>query len=225
VRPLVDALALLLERTYDTGVSLVPVGRFIVGDEGYRRLVAGRRVRQKVAHSGAGARLLLRPLEEGGSWAVALYLPDDLVEHLEREDPRRTLHAGNVDAFATLVEEIDHLVTFADRAAHGGPELTLLELEWHAGVSKYLVLAHFLGRLAGGRPLGAEERAFLLWHLFHKGEWAEPDPDVRARYEDATRLALRFVEDLGTRPPTERIRRLRRFHHASHHEKLRRFAS
>ncbi len=224
MRPLVDALALLLERTYDTGVSLVPVGRFVVGDEGYRRLVAGRRVRQKVAHTGAGARLLLRPLGDAGPWAAALYLPDGLVEHLEREDPRRVLHAGNVDAFATLVEEVDHLVTFADRAIHGGPEVTLLELEWHAGVSKYLVLAHFLGRLAGGRPLAPGERRFLLWHLFHKGDWAEPDPEVRARYEDATRLALRFVEDLGGRPPAERIRRLRRFHHAPYHEKLRRFA-
>ena len=224
MRPLVDALALLLERTYDTGVSLVPVGRFVVGDEGYRRLAARRRVRRKVAHPGDGARLLLRPLPEEESWAVALYLPDGLVEHLEREDPRRGLHAGNVDAFATLVEEVDHLVTFADRAVHGGPELSLLELEWHAGVSKYLVLTHFLARLSGGRPLTEEERAFVLWHLYHKGEWAEPDPDVRARYEDATRLAFRFVLDLRERPAAERVRRLRRFHHATHHEKLRLFA-
>ncbi len=217
--PLVDDLARLLERTYDIHSGVVPVGRFVVGDEGHRRLTDGRRVSQSVGAAAAAARLLLRRLHGGPAWAAALYLPDALVARLERHDPRRGLDPRNVDEFATLVEEVDHLVTFAERAASGA-DVTLLELEWHAAVSKYLVLAHFAGRIAGRRRLDERLREFVLHHVFLKADYVDHDPAVRERYSEAHRLGLRFVRRLERRPPHERLAELRRFHRASARGKL-----
>ncbi len=115
-------------------------------------------------------------------------------------------------------------MTFADRVVRTGGAVSLLELEWHAAVTKYLVLGHFVGRLAGRRRLGDRERGFVEHHLFHKGQFSDPDPALRERYREATRLAVRFVRELAGLRPVERVGRLRRFHRASHHEKLRAFA-
>lgn len=220
--PLIDQLARLIEVTYDIDSGTIPLGRFVVGDRGHALLTADRRVRREVGHDGSGARVLLRPLPDGERWAAAVYLPDALVEHLERHDPRRELSALNADGFAAVVEEVDHLVTIAERSA-AGAALTLLELEWHAAVTKYLVLVHFAGRLSGGR-LEPAARAFVLDHVFHRGEWSDADPEVRRRYREAHRLGYRFVVDLGRRRASERLARLRRFHRAPATEKLERFA-
>lgn len=221
--PLIDQLARLIEATYDIDSGTVPLGRFVVGDRGRARLVAGCRVRQAVGHDGSGAAVLLRPLPGGERWAAAVYLPDAMVDHLERHDPRRELSDGNAAAFVALVEEVDHLVTLAERGA-AGAATTLLELEWHAAVTKYLVLAHFAGRLAR-RPLDAAARAFVEGHVFHRGEFDDPDPTIRARYREAHRLGLHFIRDLARRPADARVARLRRFHRAPVQEKLERFAA
>ena len=171
--PLIDQLARLIESTYDIDSGTVPLGRFVVGDLGHARLTADCRC-QAIGHDGRGAAVLLRPLEDGERWAAAVYLPDALVLHLERHDPRRTLSDANADAFAALVEEVDHLVTIAERSGSGAAT-TLLELEWHAAVTKYLVLAHFAGRLSG-RPLDAAARAFVEGHVFHRAEFDGPGP-------------------------------------------------
>lgn len=223
VVPLIDQLARLIEATYDIDSGTIPLGRFVVGDRGRAQLVAGKCVRQAVGHDGSGAAVLLRPLPDGERWAAAVYLPDAMVLHLERYDPRRVLSDDNAGAFAALVEEVDHLVTLAERGT-AGAATTLLELEWHAAVTKYLVLAHFAGRLAG-RPLDAGARAFVEGHVFHRGEFDDPDPAVRMRYREAHRLGWRFVRDLARRPPGERVARLRRFHRASAREKLERYAA
>lgn len=220
-QPFIDQLARLLERTYDIDSGVVPVGRFVVGDVGHKLLTGGCVVRQRVDHAGSAARLLLRRVDPG--WAAALYLPDALVAHLERHDPRAGIGPENIDEFATLVEEIDHLVTFAERAA-GGADVSLLELEWHAAVSKYLVLVHFAARLTGSARAGEDARAFIEHHVFHKGEFSDPDPEVRARYREAHRLGLRFVRGLGEQAVADRVRQLRRFHRASVREKLEQFA-
>ena len=55
-------------------------------------------------------------------------------------------------------------------------------------------------------------------------EFVDDDPHVRRRYREATRLGIRFVRGLSDLAPEGRVRRLRRFHRASHHEKLRIFA-
>ncbi len=163
------------------------------------------------------ARTLLR--QEGGGLRVCLYYPDRLIENLERNDPGRTLSDGNVDDFATLIEELDHLLTIADRH-RAGAEVSLLELELHANVTKELVLRLFVARMRGRDQILDDEGSWIRHHLFDKVEYREEDPAVQARYRDAASLAVRYLDALRSLPADDRPRELRRFHRRSHHEKL-----
>jgi hypothetical protein len=134
-----------------------------------------------------------------------------MIRHLEANPPQLGLDDRNVDAFAVLVEEIDHLLVAAERA-HAGRGVSLLEMELQANVSKELVLARFL---AGRRPrLDAGRKAWLRHHLFHKRAYCDGDARVRARYDDASRFALGFLRRLERVPAAARVERLRRFHRA-----------
>jgi len=196
--PLLDVLQTMIERSFGMPRVVPSAGWFLIGDGGFRRFYGIRSVgRQEDATtaSGPGAQLLVRP----GSMPlrVALYYPDRLVRHLERHDPREGLGDHNIDAFATLVEELDHLLTLASRVETGRP-VTLLELELHAGVTKYLLAMHFIGRLTGRRRVSDFYRVWARHHLFEK--YAHGPGDDVERYREAARLARRYVcwlEKLG----------------------------
>ena len=106
---LLETLQQVIERTYDLDTGVTDIGRFVIGDEGYRALYgrwhdAGL-IRETVAAGSADgtARTLVREHDEG--LALTIYYPDSLVECLEGNDPTRRLDDGNVDSFNTLVEE------------------------------------------------------------------------------------------------------------------------
>lgn len=215
---LVERLQGIIERTYDLQTGVRDIGRFLIGDTGYRhlyeRLDAMGRIEQKVGAlaagaSGTGARTLLR--ESDGALAVTVYYPDHLIACLERNDPTRRLDDGNVDAFNVLVEELDHLLVIAERYRSQGVT-SLLDLELHANVTKYLVLKLFVGRMRRVTRLSETDAAWIRWHLFEKAEFVEPDPQVRERYREASRFAARYVRALDSMPSRERPAELRRFH-------------
>jgi hypothetical protein len=81
-----------------------------------------------------------------------------MIRHLEAKPPQRGVNEDNVDAFAVLVEELDHLLVTAERA-HAGRGVSLLELEIQANVSKELVLSRFLTRR--GRISDDDRRAWV----------------------------------------------------------------
>ncbi len=210
----------LLERSYQHHTAVLgSLAPFILGDEGYRRLVHRREVVQVVRSGTAGARLLIRQ-RPGGVLRVSLYYPDHLIRTLELNDPARRLDTNNVDAFATFVEELDHLLLLATRS-QAGPPLSMLEMELHANVSKELVLRHFLARLEGVRRLSTTAVAWIRFHLFEKQEFSDPDPALRQRYTDATRYAVRYLRYLDGLAPRRRLRSLRRFSRMSAQAKLR----
>ena len=225
-RCLLDRLQGLLERTYSMSPGLGDLAPFVIGDQGYRCLYAGAngdahrddpaRTAGAARTAGIGARTLVRDTEEGVR--LCIYYPDRLVRHLEAYPPERGLGDDNVDAFATLVEELDHLLVLAERAGHCRPS-TLFDLELHANVSKYLVLSRFLSQ--GRGRLGPRRRTWLRYHLFHKGSWAGSTEAERARYRDAARWALRFL-DAAERPGRAGAapHRLRMFHVADAPGKL-----
>ncbi len=217
--PLILTLQRLIERTYDLDHGLADISPYIIGDEGYTRLYAGRNVAQKVgaAARGSSARTLVR--DDNGSWRVCLYFPDSLVANLEQNDPARRLGDDNVDDFATLVEELDHFLVIADRHRAGGV-ISLLELELHANVTKALMLELFVARLRRRPSLDASDRAWVRHHLFGKSEYREEDTEVRDRYRDAATLAVRYLDHLHALPADERPRELRLFHRRTHHEKI-----
>jgi hypothetical protein len=213
---LLESVQSLLERTYRMRSGVLDVGRFVIGDEGLRTLYAGRTIVPTVeASSPAGAKTLVRECEEG--LHACIYYPDELIERLETHPPQQGVDERNVDEFATLVEELDHLLVVAERASDGRPT-SLFELELHANVSKHLVLARFLSR--GGRPLGALRSTWLRYHLFHKGVPGGEDESVRERYHEASRWALRLLDAAARQPLARRVAALRSFHAANAAGKL-----
>ncbi len=235
-RSLLATLQALLERTYRMETGIEEIGRYVIGDEGYRRfygpLSADRPAAppggstwaaRGAARAGAGASARVLVRDGPGAVGVHIYYPDELIRRLEENPPTRGLGERNVDPFATFVEELDHFLLIAERARLGRP-VSLLELELHANVTKYLVCALFLAAAGAGRaraPLGARERQWLLWHLFEKAGFAEEDPRAQQRYRDASRFARRFLGRLESeRGALPRLALLRAFHDATHQGKL-----
>jgi len=204
--PLLVALHGLLRRTYDLRAPLLPIGRYVIGDAGLRAIYPQGACEVR-SESGEGARLLVR--DTGAGLRACIYYPDAMIRHLESKPPQRRLDADNVDAFAVLVEDLDHLLVAAERA-HAGRGVSLLELEVQANVSKELVLSRFLAR--GGRRLDPGRREWLRHHLFHARTYCDAVPEVRGRYEAASRLALKFLRSLERFPRARRLETLRRFH-------------
>lgn len=198
----------LLERTYGMRRVVNDVGAYVIGDHGYRRFYAAAQpVEVPASVPGSDARTLVRETEEGVK--VCVYYPNELIRGLERNPPQHGVFDANVDAFATLVEELDHLLCIAERVDEGRP-VSLFELELHANVSKHLVLSRFLA--GSGNRVGAGRKAWLRYHLFFKGSFVDDEPGVRQRYRDASRWGLRFLTGLERLPVCGRIEALRRFH-------------
>src|SRR6185295_17883246 len=212
--PLLPVLQALIERSYGMPSLVGDAGHFLIGDRGYRSLYGG----EGMPDEGGGwpARLLVRSGDFG--LRAALYYPDALVRHLERHDPRVGIGDENIDAFATLVEELDHLLMVASRAA-AGRVVRLLELEHHAAVTKYLLVMHFLGRLTGRRRVSEFHRLWARHHLFEKYDGG-PDEDA-GRYREAARLAGRYVRILDSLPIAKRRAELLLFHRRTLSEQVR----
>lgn len=204
--PLLPILQSVIERSFGMDRVIPSVAWFLIGDLGLRSFYG---VHETTADCspGTGARVLVRSFSE--PMRVALYYPDRLVRHLERHDPRVGLDDGNIDAFATLVEELDHLLTLASRVESRRP-VTLLELELHAGVTKYLLVMHFIGRLTGRRQVSDFHRRWARHHLFEKYDRG-PGDDAN-RYREAARLAGRYVGWLERLGVSLRRAELARFH-------------
>lgn len=211
---LLESIFGILRRTYALEAPLLPIGRYVIGDLGLRRLYLDG-TETVGSEAGEGGRLLVR--ETGAGVRACIYFPDAMIRHLEAHPPQRRLNEENVDAFAVLVEEVDHLLVTAERA-YQRRGVSLLELELQANVSKDLVLARFL---AGRRTrLDADRRAWLRHHLFHKRDYCDGDDRVRRRYDEASRFALRFLRGLEHMPVSRRVSTLRSFHRAPLETKL-----
>ncbi|MGH9750853.1 MAG: hypothetical protein ACRD5D_02090 [Candidatus Polarisedimenticolia bacterium] len=198
---LLETLKALIERTYGMPPLLTDLAPFIVGDRGLRALYGT----DPAAQEGA-ARLLVR--ETGHGLRAVVYYPDALVRHLERHNPLRGLGDVNITGFSVLVEEVDHLLVLAHRAAQGR-RTTRLELEHHAGVTKYLAVVHFLGRQIGRPRLPEPLRLWARHHLFER--YAAGPAETEARYRRAARLARRYVDRLDALPRAARRRELLAF--------------
>lgn len=211
---LLESVRSALERTYRMRPGIGDLAPFVIGDEGFRRFYDGATAAGSAG--GEGARTLVRETQDGVR--ACIYYPDALIRHLEANPPQRGVADRNVDAFAVLVEELDHLLVIAERAREARPA-SLVELELHADVSKYVVLRRFVP--AADRRAREARGHWLRYHLFHKAEWCDPDPAVRDRYRDAARWALRFLDGWERCRAEHRLDLLRRFHAATLQAKLR----
>jgi hypothetical protein len=182
----------------------------VIGDAGLRAIYPKNGYDEAGAADGTGAKLLVR--EAGEDVRACIYYPDEMIRCLEQSPPQRGLNDDNVEAFAVLVEELDHFLVAAERA-YAGRGVSLLELEIQANVSKDLVLSRFL--TARGTRIDRSRRVWLRGHLFHGRRYSDADPAIRNRYDEATHYALRFLQVLERTPRAQRLPALRRFHRAS----------
>ncbi|MEE9218121.1 MAG: hypothetical protein V3U98_03550 [Acidobacteriota bacterium] len=224
MRSLLEQMKALIERTYDLSTGIDNIGAFVIGDEGWRALYADADLTSVVRSghtgtwSGAAARLsgcapfpagtLVRQV--GNELRLSLYYPKALIDHLESHHPLRCLDEANIDGFAVFVEELDHLLHIAHRSRLGR-ELTLLELEWQANLTKYLVTRHLLAKRLSPRPFNDHAEHWVCYHLFEKPGYTGDSPEVIGRYRDAVRLAVRTIRKIRTLPPAALLTELRAF--------------
>jgi hypothetical protein len=195
----------LIESTYDWSTDIYSLDPYLVGDHGYAVHYAGRSI---FGHTGADQpRTFVTYV--GGPIRLGIYYPDSLIRRLEEANPLHGITHENVLPFAALVEELDHFLMLAWSARHQR-EVSLLELEFHANVTTYLVLAHFLGRTTGRIRLSTEQRKWIRKNLFDGVGESLPEPH-RSRYRNASRLALAFLMSLERLNGEEKLRFLRRF--------------
>jgi len=204
---LVTRLQRLIEATYDWTTGIQDLAPYLVGDHGYEVLYSGREILEESPGEDEGPRTLLT--WRGGPISLGIYYPDSLVRQLEEINPLKEISEKNVVAFSLLVEELDHLLMLAWCARHGRT-VRLVELEFHANVTKYFVLAHFLGRSTQRVQLTPAQREWIHRCLFWGMGEQLPEPQGQ-RYRTAARLALRFVRSLERVSATERVKVLRRF--------------
>ena len=98
---LLETVQGLIERTYDMRSLIHDVGRFLVGDDGYRRFYRDRPQITRAASAGAAARTLVRETATG--LRASIYYPDRLIGTLERWPPQRGVGEENVQEFADFL--------------------------------------------------------------------------------------------------------------------------
>jgi hypothetical protein len=124
---------------------------------------------------------------------VALYIAPEIIEHLERDDPHKDLHAGNLESFCIALEGVSHFVHYA-WCVNVGRNLTALELEVQAEVDKFVL--SWLHLHSQGTPLSLSH-AGLTRQLFHSYTLHDGmEPDEISRYHTANRVARKFCEQL-----------------------------
>jgi hypothetical protein len=154
---------------------------------------------------------------------MSLYLDPELLERLNRADPMKRLHDGNVADYWTALEGVSHFLYLAWNAGHDKP-VSLLELEMQAEVDKY-VASYWLMR----RQFPDRFPAELLRLLFER---TRIDPRLAAGREDLYREASRYAEKFcrrlaeslrgaqGPRSEAKVLAELRRFYRFTNARKL-----
>jgi len=177
---------------------------------------------------GGGARHVdeeLLILEQDGEANVSLFLAQELVSRLERNDPTTALTHENLADFWVAFEGVSHFTYFVHMAS-SDRSVTLLEMELQAEVDKFVATSWLL-RLQGERPAAGLHR----WLFDLPRLSADLSPAEHERYARANRYAARYCErlwpalaaDRSTEALTRELRyfyrlpRERKIHHIESH--------
>lgn len=159
-------------------------------------------------------------IEQSGEHAeVSLYLHELIIERLRDQNPLRSLHRGNLDAFMTALEGVSHFVYLAWNLAHDRP-VSLLEMELQAEVDKYCLASALFAHQLGGIP---EDLHPLLFERIRFD--AQLERDEHQRYSAANHHARRYCRALHERylrrQRGQRVtRELRHFYRLWHRRKI-----
>ena len=219
--PLIKELQRKIEKTYALNTGITNIEQYIIGDKGYEEFYAKEKIRM-VVNSHSGAKVLIR--DAGETLKVSIYYPDELIRELESNDPRLSLHDGNVDLCASFVEELDHFLFIAQNYKQNRP-FSLLELELQANVTKYLVLKYFIVLQNKSIKLSKFDKEYIRYHLFYKRKYDIEDTSERKRYEDAVKFGMMYTKHIDLLPQEDRLRDLRQFSRMTCPSKIRHIQS
>lgn len=156
--------------------------------------------------------------KRGNALAIAIYYSPEVIEGLEREDPRTIISHRNIGFFIPFLEEITHGVHAALnflRGANGiGGEQFACNLEVQGKVDIYYMLLRFCHLLTGERTT-PEIREWVLARLFKDEQFDYYKPILVKRYRLAHRLAEKFIRHIECLPSTRRAEAIRSFCHLS----------
>jgi hypothetical protein len=205
----------LLGRLYDVDLAY-DVYDYLVTD---RRSLAG--VAPARGRRAPDEELLLAEMTDGAG--VALYIDDELLRRLERQNPLGALTENNLADYCTALEGVSHFVYSTWRLQRDAP-VSLLELETQAEVDKYAATVFLLADQQGGAyPAYVHARLFDRVHFDVRLEPEESD-----RYRTAHRFAAAYCRSLerrfvnrGEARIEALVRELRKFYRLSCTAKLR----
>jgi hypothetical protein len=125
-------------------------------------------------------------VEEAGEAEVSLFLAQELVSRIERDNPVATLSHHNLADFLVAFEGVSHFTYFAFKASKNEC-VTRLELELQAEVDKFIATATLIRRQGERLPERLHDWLFAVPRL-HDDLSAE---EIE-RYDRANRYAARY---------------------------------
>ena len=128
--------------------------------------------------------------ESNGEADVALYLEQELLDRLARNDPLTHLDAANLGDFWAALEGVSHFTYYAWNAARD-KSVSLFELELQAEVDKFVTTGILLREQTGREPSGLHG-----WLFDSPTLAAELDDEERERYRRANRYAAKYCSRL-----------------------------
>lgn len=187
----------------------------------YDFLITDARLADALAPAAAASnqeRLLVN--EDAEDCRMSLYIDDEILSHLDRDDPLESLHDGNLAEFLVALEGVSHFQYLSWNAARDHA-VTPFELELQAEVDKYVASAQLIERQRGaGVPRELHEVLFEA--VSYRPELSR---DLREVYVAANRYAARFCRALRLRHPGHHgdsgyLNALRRFYRLPRDGKL-----
>lgn len=154
---------------------------------------------------------------------LALFIEPAIIAELESDDPRLSLHRGNLENFCIAAEGVSHFIFLVYRAELGRP-VTHLEMELQAEVDKFVRGWTLLIEQGAGMH-GASTA--LIRQLFQRFALREDLPPEECElYRDASRAAERFcltlAQDFSARHQLAALHsRVRDFYRLGLSEKMR----
>ena len=151
---------------------------------------------------------------------VALYLHNNIIKHLEADDPMESLHEGNLHQFWVALEGVSHFIYLTWNARHDR-EISLFELELQAEVDKFVTAILLLTQ-----QQELSQPRSLLVKLFIQLQYdATLEHRELTRYTMANQYAYRYCEKLLSLfmeqgSEQKLFNEIRRFYRLTHHYKL-----
>jgi len=133
-------------------------------------------------------------VQDGDSVDIALYVDNEIVNHLAQDDPSSRLHAGNLANYCTAMEGVSHFLYLIWNAGYERG-VSLMELEMQAEIDKYVSTAFLFGQQGSGRV-----PSNLYRWLFEKPVFdSSLDRASLERYRDANYYASKYCARLEKR--------------------------